>query len=57
MRNIKVHSYFNLSFDNYNILNNKLIEESNLKKNQTKIIQIQNKKKEKKKKKRKFKAL
>jgi hypothetical protein len=40
----------NLSFDNYNILNNKLIEESNLKKNQTKIIQIQNKKKENKKK-------
>ena len=49
----QTYNYFsnmNLSFDNYNILNNKLIEESNLKKNQTKIIQIQNKKKENKKK-------
>ena len=36
----------NLSFYNEKLLNNNLIEESNIKKNQNKIIQIENKKKE-----------
>ena len=49
----QTYDYFsnkNLSFDNEKILNNKLIEESFIKKNQNKIIQNQNKKKENKKK-------